>query len=141
LIWARFIEELKIIATALTEIYGQDSVACYWGEFSNKQKDDAKRKFIQTEKCRFFVAQPKSGGTGLDGLQIAQAEIYFSNEWSLIDRIQSEDRGHRSGMTNDHLTIYDIEAVDSLDHRVIDALIEKKEIADMITGDPPQNWI
>lgn len=142
LIWARFVAELELIADALEEEYGQGSVARYWGNIGKRQRDEGKARFTKEAICRFFVAQPKAGGTGLDGLQVADTEVYFSNETSLIDRLQSEDRGHRGGSEiHKSVTIIDIEAEDTLDRRFIDALRNHKNVADAITGDSPRNWL
>lgn len=141
LIWARFKAELELIAAKLEEEeeYGAGSVARYW---SGHARDSAKAKFMNEPRCRFFVAQPKAGGTGLDGLQIADTVIYYSNEFALIDRLQSEDRAHRGGSERHaSVTIIDIEAEDTLDTKIIDALRSKKDLADAITGDPPRNWL
>lgn len=142
LIWARFKPELALIAAALEEQFGEGCTALYWGDQTKTGRDKGKDRFQKSATCRFFVSQPKAGGTGLDGLQVASTEVYFSNEISLIDRLQSEDRGHRGGSEiHDSITIIDIEAEDTLDRKWIDSLRSKKEIADVITGDHPRNWI
>ena len=45
---------------------------------------------------RFFVANPQTGGRGLTLIKATNV-IYFSNDFDLEKRIQSEDRNHRSG--------------------------------------------
>jgi SNF2 family DNA or RNA helicase len=142
LIWARFVAELELIADTLEKDFGKGSVARYWGGASKAQRDKNKSAFVNNPICRFFVAQPKAGGTGLDGLQVADTEIYFSNEMALIDRLQSEDRGHRGGSEiHSCVTIIDIEAEDTLDRKIIEALRAKKNVADAITGDNPKDWL
>jgi len=141
IIWARFEEELRMIARALEDNYGAGSVARYWGEIKKSERDDGKSLFCQAgEVVRFFVSQPQTGGTGLDGLQIASTEVFYSNDFSLLNRLQAEDRGHRIGM-GDSLTIYDIEAEDTKDGLIIDTLRDKKEVADVIVGDPSKAWV
>ncbi len=140
IIWARFTAELQRIGEALTAKHGADSVARYWGAVGGGSRDENKRRFIEDPACRFFISQPKSGGTGTDGLQVANNAVYFSNERGLIDRLQSEDRGHRIGLEGS-MTITDIEAIDTLDRVIIDSLRAKKELADVVMGDPPSNWI
>lgn len=140
IIWARYTAELEMIVATLKQIY-DEPVARYWGAVKPKDKDAGKAAFCdKNHPCRFFVAQQQSGGTGLDGLQIASTEIYFSNDFSLLNRLQSEDRGHRMGMAGS-LTIIDLEAVDTRDSFIIDALRNKKDVADLIVGDPSKAWI
>ena len=142
LIWARFKAELELIATRLEEEYGAKAVARYWGEQTSGTHDKNKKRFILDPACRFFVSQQRAGGIGLDGLQIADREVFFSNEYSLTVREQAEDRGHRGGSErHQSVTIIDIEAEDTLDRKVIETLRSKKDIADVITGDPPRNWL
>ena len=50
-------------------------------------------------------------------------------------RLQSEDRCHRIGTTN-NVTYIDIEANKTIDKKIIKALRDKKNLADMITRDP-----
>lgn len=49
--------------------------------------------------------------------------------------MQSEDRCHRIG-TKNNVTYIDIEARKSIDTKIIKALREKKNLADIITKDP-----
>jgi SNF2 family DNA or RNA helicase len=55
---------------------------------------------------RFFVGQPRTGGYGLT-LTEASTVIYFSNNYDLEIRLQSEDRAHRIGQKN-NVTYIDI---------------------------------
>jgi len=142
LVWARFKEELRLILNILRETYGHNSAVGYWGDIADKDKDHNKNRFTNDPECRFFVSQQRSGGTGLNGLQVADTEVYVSNTFSLIDRLQSEDRAHRSGSEiHKKVLIFDIEAVDTLDRKVIDSLIAKKELADEVVGDAPTKWV
>lgn len=142
IIWARFKEELQLIANTLDELYGMGTCARYWGNgYSATKKDEEKRRFIESDACQYFVSQQSSGGTGLDGLQkVTTVEVYFSNEFALGARLQSEDRAHRSGM-RESLLIIDLEAMQTLDAKVINTLRAKKELADEVTGDAPTKWI
>jgi SNF2 family DNA or RNA helicase len=70
----------------------------------------------------------------------ASTEHYYSNSFSLEDRLQSEDRPHSPGQTN-NLGVIDWIAPETLDEKVVQALRDKKELADMITGDKLIEWI
>jgi SNF2 family DNA or RNA helicase len=139
IIWARFRKELELIAVALREEYGTKSAVEYHGGVSDKDRQSAVFTFQREHDPRFFVGQPHSGGIGLT-LTAASTVVYFSNDFSLETRLQSEDRAHRIGQQKS-VTYIDIEAVDTLDKKVIDALRSKKDMADVITGDNPSQWI
>jgi len=142
IIWARFTAELRLIANTLEKEYGSSAVARYWGEISNSQRDKRKKAFETDPACRYFVAQAQAGGTGLDGLQIADTVHYFSNDFSLITRLQSEDRAHRGGSEiHDKVTLIDSVAEDTNDIKILDTLRDNQNVADAITGDDPRKWI
>jgi SNF2 family DNA or RNA helicase len=138
-IWARFIKELRLISEHLEEM--GIGVARYWGEVSNDQRRENKIRFIEDPNCRVFVGQVRAGGTGVDGLQeVSNTMVYFSNEFGLTSRLQSESRTNRIGQTLPGVVI-DIEAEDTLDRKIIQMLRAKKEIADCITLDEAREWI
>jgi len=52
---------------------------------------------IQTDpKTRFLVGNPTTGGFGLT-LTACNTVVYYSNNYNLEVRMQSEDRAHRNG--------------------------------------------
>lgn len=141
IIWAAYVEELRAIAAALRDIYGTQSTARYWGEIDKTRRAAGKKAFTdKNHECRFFVANTETGGTGLDGLQVANNMYYYSNNFKLIARLQSEDRGHRIGLSGS-LTITDAVAKDSRDEFIVASLRARKDVADIINGDPNKKWI
>ena len=129
IIWARFRADLRAIETAL----GSLGVA-YHGGVSNDARAHAVEAFQKDPKIRYFIGQPQSGGLGLT-LTAATYAIYYSNSFDLETRLQSEDRCHRIG-TKSNVTYIDIEAVKTVDGKIIKALRNKKNLADIITRDP-----
>lgn len=90
--------------------------------------------FQTSDKRRVLVAQPHSGGFGLN-LTAASVAVYLSNDFSFTTRIQSEDRTHRIGQRNPCLYI-DVVAVGpkgqrTVDAHVLDCLRAKKDLAQM----------
>ena len=138
IIWARFVAEIKAISAALKAKYGDDSVVQYFGEVKQQDRVDAVDKF-QASDARFFVGQPHSGGIGLT-LTKAKTVIYYSNDYSLETRLQSEDRAHRIGQ-DESVTYIDVEAVGTIDKAIVKALRDKQDIASLVTGDPKLEWI
>lgn len=120
-IWARFVAELEAIAELLKE----QGVAKYWGGIQDR--DEMAVEF-KNGKRRFMIAQQRAGGKGHTWIAGTYV-IYFSNNFSLEDRLQSEDRTHRIGQ-KEKVTYIDLIAEDSIDEKVHAALSSKKEMAD-----------
>jgi len=160
IIWATFKDEVRGIANALKKEYGEKSAVMYYGDVSNDDRELAVNNFqgsyIQEpcednnwkhikidvpmdEQARFFVGNPRAGGIGLD-LTAATIVIYYTNDFSLETRLQSEDRAHRIGQTNKVLYI-DLEAENTLDKVVVEALRNKKNLADIVVDQNPTEWI
>jgi SNF2 family DNA or RNA helicase len=129
IIWARFKADLKAIEQAL----GALSVS-YHGEISNNDRSLAVERFQKDPRIKYFIGQPQSGGIGLT-LTAADFAIYYSNSFDLETRLQSEDRCHRIG-TKNNVTYIDLEASKTVDTKIIKALRDKKNLADVITKDP-----
>ena len=85
-----------------------------------------------------MISQQHAGGYGKTWTA-ATCVIYYSNDFSLEARLQSEDRAHRIGQTNKVLYV-DLEARGTLDTRIIKALKGKKNLADTVVGDDPSEW-
>lgn len=79
--------------------------------------------------CQFLVANKACAGFGLN-LQFARNVIYYSNDWNLATRIQSEDRVHRIGQEQT-VQIWDIVSDGTIDERILNCLRRKE---DMLTA-------
>ena len=99
----------------------------------------AVERFQNDPKCRFFVAIPVTGGYGLT-LTAAKYVIYYSNNYNLEVRRQSEDRAHRIGQTKNVVYI-DIMAENTIDDKIVVALKSKIELSAKTLGDNPQKWL
>ena len=66
--------------------------------------------------------------------------IYYSNNYDLEKRIQSEDRAHRIGQKNKVLYI-DLMAKGTVDEKIIQSLRSKVNIAKEINGEELITWI
>ena len=65
----------------------------------------------------------------------AENTIYYSNSYDLEHRLQSEDRNHRIG-TKGNVNYIDLEAIGTIDKKIISILRAKKKVSDMILEDP-----
>ena len=88
---------------------------------------------------RFFIANTQTAGMGLN-LTAASIVYYYSNDFSLENRLQSEDRNHRIGQKN-NVVYKDLMCIGTIDEKVRKALSRKKNIADIITGDGVRSMI
>tara|TARA_R100000234_G_C4973243_1_gene167289 strand:- start:181 stop:957 length:777 start_codon:yes stop_codon:yes gene_type:complete len=97
IIWASFTHDIQQIARSLRDRFGPDSVALYYGETPQEDRQEIVHRFQDMNSdLRFFVGQPKTGGYGIT-LSAASTVIYYSNSYDLENRLQSEDRAHRIG--------------------------------------------
>jgi SNF2 family DNA or RNA helicase len=136
IIWARFHQEMDDIMLALREM--KQSFVEISGRIDMKVRMDYVTKF-QARKARFIVGHPAAGGTGFT-MNAASETIYYSNTFDLEKRLQSEDRAHRIG-TKDMVRYTDLEALDSIDSRIISSLRAKKSVSDAVLGDGVRAWI
>jgi SNF2 family DNA or RNA helicase len=120
------------------KILGNKAVR-YDGKVSTEEKEINKVKFQQNDEILYFVAKPIKGLT----LTAGTTNIYYSNDFDLEKRQQSEDRSHRFGTKEalekaglKNVLYIDLEALGTIDGKIITALRAKKKIADMVLQDP-----
>ena len=130
IVWARFREELTHAAAALRKAGLR--VAEYHGGTSAADREAAVDGF-QRGEVDAFVGQPQSGGIGLTLTQ-AETVIYYSNDFNLETRLQSEDRAHRIG-TRHNVVYIDLVAADTIDESIARALQRKTDVAANVLGD------
>jgi len=145
IIWARFRAEIGMIAAALKEKYGDGSVVEYHGGCAQDDRAYAITCFQDIPyddplSARFFIGNQASGGYGLT-LTAATTMIYYSNDFSLEHRLQSEDRAHRIGQTKS-VTYVDLVAPGTVDEKILAALKGKKDVAEMFSGGKTlEDWL
>jgi SNF2 family DNA or RNA helicase len=155
IVWGRFQLDLTLLAKGLEE-RGIKAVR-YDGMVGDDDRAEAKARFTglrphyehgqvvgldevpEQEQAKVFLSNPAVGATGLTLTQ-ARTVIYYSNSFKLNDRLQSEDRAHRIGQTNQVLYV-DLVAEQTVDEKIVTNLREKKSIADQILGDKPKEWL
>jgi hypothetical protein len=129
IIWVRFKQDLIDIHKALEK----DAVG-YYGGIKEQQRIDAVQKFVHNPKIKFFVASSAAAyGHSLPAI----GAIYHSQSSSLDIRLQSEDRCHGINRTIGPTATYvDLEAIRTVDQKIIKALRSNKAIADIVLQDP-----
>ena len=140
IIWASYTYDLTMIHKKLCEVYGPESSRMYYG---GTEADDRQQMVIDFQDpdhpLRFFVGQPRTGGYGLT-LTEASTVIYFSNNYDLEIRLQSEDRAHRIGQKN-NVTYIDIVTEGTVDEKILQALRSKINIATEVLREGYKDWL
>ena len=130
IIWARYRAEINDLLIALSAC--KINAVSYYGDMAPVERQSALEAF-HLGKAPVFVATPQAGGTGLT-LTEASTVIYYSNSFSLHDRLQSEDRAHRIGQKRSVLYI-DLAMMGTVEQSILRALQSKQDIAQTIIGD------
>lgn len=140
IIWANYLQNIHDIEEMLTKKYGKESFVTYIGSTGNDDRVEAIKMFQNANSpVRFFLGNVQTAGRGIT-LTAANTVIYYSNNYSLEMRQQSEDRAHRVGQENP-VTYVDLIVRDSLDEKIIKALLSKRNIANEILQDDLEDWI
>jgi SNF2 family DNA or RNA helicase len=140
IIWANFRHDIEAIKLALSREYGMNAVATYFGDTPAEERSDIVDRFQDPDsELRFFVGQPRTGGYGLT-LTEAHTMIYYSNNYDLEIRLQSEARIDRYGQKN-KMTYIDLASPNTVDEKIVEALQKKMDIANLILGENARDWI
>jgi SNF2 family DNA or RNA helicase len=140
IIWATWTHDILKIESELAKLYGEDSVASYYGETLQDERQEIVNRFQDPDSpLRFFVGQPRTGGYGIT-LTAAHTMIYYSNSYDLEIRLQSEDRAHRIGQTKS-VTYVDLITPGTVDEVVLSALRNKINIASTVLGEDVKDWL
>ena len=140
IIWANYREDIKNIVEKLKKAYGDASTVEYHGGVDPTLRQDNIALFQEKNgPTRYFVGNAQTGGYGIT-LTAANTVIYYSNNYDLEKRLQSEDRAHRIGQTGS-VTYVDLIAENTIDERIVKALRKKINIANEIMGEDIKDWI
>jgi SNF2 family DNA or RNA helicase len=140
IIWANYRYSIFDIEENLKKKFGDDSVVTYFGDTKDKDRQEIVKKFQDPESpVRFFVANQQTGGYGLTLTQ-AHTVVYFSNNYDLEKRIQSEDRAHRIGQKN-NVTYIDIICEKTVDENIVNSLRNKIDLASQSLGETLKEWL
>lgn len=153
IVWARYRRDIELIVEAIEKEFGAGSAVEYHGGVGEEKRKEALYRFQgrrhdsekgwvdcpEKDQARFFVGNAQTGGFGLT-LTIAKTVVYYSNDYDLEKRIQSEDRAHRSGQTKS-VTYVDLVVPGTVDEKILKALRAKINISAKIMGDGYREWI
>lgn len=126
IIWCAYREDARAVTFHLRDKHGPTSVVQYVGGIKDTERMEAIDQFQNKKTARFFVSTQASGGVG-NTLTRCTYMVYYSNNYNLMDRMQSEDRAHRIGQSAS-LTIVDLLVRGTADEKVILALKKKQAL-------------
>ena len=139
-IWAHYKHDIKAIVSAIDKEYGKDSYVTYYGETPFEERQGNIKKIQDTDSpVRFLIGTPQTGGYGIT-LTEANTMIYYSNGYDLEKRTQSEARINRAGQKR-KMTYIDIIAEDTVDEKIVKALVKKMDIANEIMNEDMKDWL
>ena len=122
------VQEIK---KALQKQFPESKIAEFHGDVSNTARNESVRQF-QAGEADFFLAT-SAAAKGLT-LHRASTMVYYSNNYSLETRLQSQDRIHRIGQ-NKKSTYIDLVVPNTVDDAILKRLEEKKELSSMVLDD------
>ena len=137
IIWAVYRHDIQTIEKEIADVYGKETVASYYGDTKDDIRQSIVDNFMDSDgDLRFFIGNPKTGGYGLT-LTSSHTVVYYSNDYSLEVRMQSEDRAHRIGQTN-KVTYIDLIAEGTIDEKIVKSLNNKIDLASKVMGEDPK---
>jgi SNF2 family DNA or RNA helicase len=138
IIWCSYGDDVLKIAIALLDEFGPGSIACFWGgNRSTREAEEA--SFKESPLCRYMIATPDAGGRGR-AWDVADLVIYYSNRDNLDHRSQSEERAKAVGKTRS-VSYVDLLVPGTVEGKIIDALRNKMNLSDAVTGDDWKKWL
>lgn len=131
LIWCRFRHDVDLLSQELTT--RKMKYLMITGRQGDKERETAVETFNATNDTRVLIGNPSTGGYGIDLLGSPEMPchtvLYYSNDYSLEKRLQSEDRSHRIGQTHP-VTYIDLACVGSIDQHIIQKLQAKRALGE-----------
>lgn len=132
IIWCNHVEALQAITCRIAQQFGESSVAMYYGAIDEETRHKLRKEFQKGHELRYLVINQSVGARGLN-LTAASKVIYYANSYKLEERVQSEDRCHRIGQT-ENVEYIDLVARGTTDERVLNALKRKVDVANEVLG-------
>jgi len=144
IVWCTFIEDMRAISKFLAShsINHAGYHSVIQPKYKYKDSFTAQAAFNCDPGIKIFIANPASAGEGLNivGYDTANEStsktytshvIYFSSDWSMIKRSQSEDRAHRRG-TRTNVNVIDLIIPGTIDEDIRARVMEKIQTAHLI---------
>ena len=128
IVWCNFVDNVARIGELCDELKLKHVKID--GSVKADERQLAVDKFQNDPDCQVFIGQIQTAGLGIT-LTAAKYEIFYTNTYSLANRLQAEDRAHRIGLKH-NLTIIDLITRKSIDESIIKILANKQNFADIV---------
>ncbi|HEX6956275.1 MAG TPA: DEAD/DEAH box helicase [Agromyces sp.] len=128
-VFARFRAEIAELSAELEKLSG-DRVLQIHGGIPVSHRGAIVDEFQDPDGPSAIVVQTRAGGLGIT-LTAADTAVFYSLDYSFADYDQARARVHRIGQTQ-KVTYVHLVARDSIDSAVLEALAQKKSVADMV---------
>ena len=139
IVWACFKADIRRISAEL-KAHGIKHVL-FFGETKDEDREIAVNAYNNDPEIKVFIGNPASAREGLNlwGYDPQKPEmetnttkaIYFSQNWSFVNRAQSEDRCHRIG-TRHAVQYIDLCIPGTIDEEIRKRVVDKKETASSV---------
>ena len=138
IIWCSYHPGIRKVTDALRKVYGPNSVANFWGG-NAKTREAEEKAFLTDPECRFMVATASAGVRGRTWT-VADLTVYYSNNYDLEARAQSEERTQGVGKSVAAAYV-DLYTPGTVDEKILQALRNKIDLAAAVTGDAYREWL
>lgn len=132
LLFAWFSESVKKLAMR----YSHLNPATLYGEVTGADRERQKAKFISDNSCKLMIANPRSGGVGVDGLQGVCSHAAFIEPIGVPGLMeQAVSRLHRTGQKAEAINIYLFTALHTVAVTLRNNLVRKESEANKVVRD------
>lgn len=121
----------RSVIFALNEGLKEYKPVMYIGGMNEKQKDEARKTFIEDDECKIFIGNIQAAGTGLT-LTVSSTVVFAEMTYCPSEMEQCEDRACRIGQEASSVLVHHLVLSGSLDVTMCKRLLEKQRIADEI---------
>ena len=130
IVWCYYRNNYNMTARALKEC-GIDHTLLAGG-MTYKKRNQAIERFKYDPHCRVLVANPKSGGEGLN-LTLARICVYFSYDYNYKDDHQSAGRNYRVGSDiHDNIVRINLISKGTIDEEIRDNINNKHQLVNKV---------
>lgn len=105
-----------------------------WSGTKNPGKEI--ERFMDDPDCWACVVNNQVGAYSLDGLQVANYEVFFESPLSVIDREQAERRIIRQGQKHSKCFLYDPVVQDTVDEKILEFHQEGRDLFNALLREP-----
>ena len=123
-VWFNFTEEGNLVQKALRQF----KTHLFYGGTTPQDRASILDSFNSTAEPSIFIGQTRAGGFGIE-LTAAHDCIYYSNDYALDIRLQTEDRLHRHGQKN-AVTYVDLFVPGTIDESILTLLEYKIKLSE-----------